>query len=181
MTLKEAKDKALKLMDEYSSRGTPSEDPDLKLKLNDFFDIAQKHMAQIKKIPREYMVPVIQADIETQYEMPEDFMSFSGMLVNGKHGNIGRWMGSVLILPPRAPDVVVQYSAYPQTIGANTLETYKFEISKDAQEAMPYWVAAQPLIAEPFVIDYKDLMAMYDRMVANLETRTPGVVRVVVL
>ena len=52
MTLGEAKNKVYMLLDEHSTGGEIEHDRDLELKMVYFFDIAQKMLAQVRKIPR---------------------------------------------------------------------------------------------------------------------------------
>lgn len=173
MTLGEAKAKALKLMDEYSSRGNRVNDPDLSQKLNAFFDTAQKQMSQVKKIVRRYTVPITPG--QTEYPMPDDFMQLRRVWVDGAPKNVGQWFGSLLVLPDgESREIIVEYCAYPADITDTTADSYVFEVSRDAQECMPYWVAAQPFIADNFVVEYQDLMGIYDRMTAALDTQMPG-------
>ena len=173
MNLGEAKAKALKLMDEYSSRGARVNDPDLEAKLPALFDIAQKQLAQIKKIVRRYKVPV--AAGVTDYPMPEDYAGLRRLWVDGKPGAAGTWFGDVLVLDAQeSRTIMVEYNACPADIPDDAPDSYEFEIARDAQECMPYWVAAQPFIADNFVVNYQDLMGIYDRMAAALDTRIPG-------
>ena len=67
MTLGEAKDKVIKLMDEYSSGGNKTIDKDINLKMNAFFDAAQRNMATIKRIQRRYVVPIHPPDNDEKY------------------------------------------------------------------------------------------------------------------
>lgn len=178
MTLGEAKSKALKLMDEYSSRGARVQDPDLEAKLPALFDIAQKQLSQIKKIVRRYDVPVSPG--VTDYPMPDDYAGLRRLWVDGQPGTAGTWFGNTLTLSgDETRNIMVEYNAYPTDIPDDAPDDYEFEISRDAQECMPYWVAAQPFIADNFVVNYKDLMGMYDRMVAALDTSIPGSAAVV--
>jgi hypothetical protein len=50
MTLGEGKRKVLMIIDEYSSGGTLTKDDDINLKMNDFFDLAQRDVANHKPI-----------------------------------------------------------------------------------------------------------------------------------
>ena len=173
MTLGEARAKALKLMDEYSSRGNRVTDRDLELKMNSLFDTAQKQVSQLKRIIRRYELPLEEGVRE--YPMPEDFGALRRVWADGEVKTVGRWFGPLLELPEgEKRKIAVEYYAYPADITDETPDDYIFEVARDAQECMPYWVAAQPCLADNFVVEYEDLMGMYDRMAALLDTRPPG-------
>lgn len=177
MTLGEAKEKALKLMDEYSVNGVLVNDEDIKSKMVPFFDTAQKNLCQVKKIPREYRVPVETGAAE--YPMPGDFLSLRRVWVDGQPGSPGRWLGSTLLLPAgEGRDIRVEYNAWPADIPPDAPDSYAFEIAPDAQECLPYWVASQVMLTD-FVVDYQPLLNLYDRMVSMLSTAQPGSIVIV--
>ena len=55
-TLKQAKITALQLIDEFSNNANLTDDDDIKLKLNNIFNIAQIEACQIQKIRKEYSI-----------------------------------------------------------------------------------------------------------------------------
>ena len=71
MTLGEAKNKVYMLLDEHSAGGEVEHDEDIEKKMTAFFDTAQKTLAQIRRIVREYALPLAMG--KTAYEMPPDF------------------------------------------------------------------------------------------------------------
>ena len=177
MTLGEAKDKVIKLMDEYSSGGNKTTDKDINLKMNAFFDAAQRNMATIKRIQRRYVVPLHPPDNGEkyiEYPAPDDFYMPLRLWADYETISIGKWIGKSLVLPAgETRRVELEYFAYPAPITEETPDSYEFEIDPDAQECMPYWVAAQQLVVD-LVVDYRSLLAIYDRMVATLNTAIPG-------
>ncbi|MCK9218286.1 MAG: hypothetical protein M0P77_10290 [Firmicutes bacterium] len=62
------------------------------------------------------------------------------------------------------------YFAYPKSIDDDTLDDYELEIDMEAQEAIPYYVAAHVLMDETSL--YTTLLAMYNNKLANLDDRT---------
>ena len=82
MTLGEAKDKVYMLLDEHSAGGVIEHDEDLELKMAYFFDIAQKLLAQVKKIVRCRTVVPVPGRVE--YAMPADFRSVFRIWRDGK-------------------------------------------------------------------------------------------------
>ena len=65
----------------------------------------------------------------------------------------------------------VEYSAYPVEINDTTLDTYEFEIDIEAQEAMPYKVAALCIYLEnPGA--YGTLMQQFQAIMLNLTNKT---------
>lgn len=176
MTLGEGKKKVLELMDEYSSGGQVALDADIEKKMTDFFDIAQKEVAKIKKIRRTYAIE--REAGKTAYAMPEDFMELEAVYVDGVQRTRGlSWRGKQLILPAwLRGKVEVDYFAMPATIPTNAENDYAFEVDEDAANAMPFFVAAQQLITD-LIIDYGALYALYQACLSTLDTTRPGGIR----
>ena len=58
MYLKDLKNIAMQLIDEYSTEKSPTEDEDIKQKLNGMFNAALFEVAQIKKILKVYQFSI---------------------------------------------------------------------------------------------------------------------------
>ena len=175
MTLGEGKTKVLKLLDEYSSGGTVTNDPDINAKMADFFDTAQKEMAGYKKIIRstDYVVDKGEGDF-TFYELPADFGKTFRVWLNGKLVAGFPVIGGRLAIPHNVSGVVIfEYFAIPQTINSNTADSYEFEVSEDAANCLPFYVAAQHLMPD-LVVDYSAFWSMYNNMRATLDTSLPS-------
>ena len=172
MTLGEAKNKVYMLLDEHSAGGEIEHDEDIEKKMTAFFDMAQKTLAQIRKILREeVIVPTLG---KTVYAMPENFYSLYRIWADGKNATRRfRLMGGKLVIPEGYAEVTVEYFAVPQTIPADAPDSYKFEIAPDACECMPYYVAAQQLLPD-LVMDYGAMLQMYNYQVSLLRTTQPG-------
>lgn len=174
MTLGEAKDKVYMLLDEHSAGGEVEHDQDIELKMNRFFDMAQKQLSQIKKIVKIRRFTAVSG--RTEYTMPSDFRSVyrvwrDGSPATGRY----RWRGGRLLVPERdaGREITVEYFADPATIDADADDEYEFEIAEDAAECMPYFVAAQQLLPD-LVMDYSGMLQMYNMAVGMLDTTIPG-------
>ena len=133
MTLGEAKNKVYMLLDEHSAGGEIEHDEDIEKKMTAFFDMAQKTLAQIRKILREeVIVPTLG---KTVYAMPENFYSLYRIWADGKNATRRfRWMGGKLVIPEGCAEVTVEYFAMPQTIPTDAPDSCEFEIAPDACE-----------------------------------------------
>jgi len=174
MTLGDGKRKVLTLIDEYSSGGQVTADEDIGAKMADFFDMAQKQVANIKRIVHLYTVP--RAAGVTEYAMPEDYLRTYRVWRDGEtSGSRYRWKNGKIIIPETddAAIIEVEYFASPTTIDADTPDTYAFEVEEDAAQCMPFFVAAQQLIVD-LVVDYSALLGMYNMMLSTVDTKLPG-------
>lgn len=161
MTLGEAKNKVYMLLDEHSAGGEVEHDEDIEKKMTAFFDTAQKTLAQIRRIVREYALPLAMG--KTAYEMPPDFSALYRVWADGRITRALRWRAGKLLVPEGyAADIVVEYFAVPNTIPQDAPDSCEFEIDAEACECMPYYVAAQQLLPD-LVLDYGAMLQMYDR------------------
>ena len=167
MTLGEGKEKVYMLLDEYSSGGAVTRDDDIALKMARFFDIAQKHVAQIRRIRRSFAVE--REDDVSEYAMPADFLKLIAVWRDGKRWRGYRWKAGKLIIPEgdAAETIEIEYFALPETITDETEDSYEFEVREEAANALPFFVAAQQLITD-LVIDYAGLYAIYNNMLGLL-------------
>ena len=122
MTLGEGKKKVYELLDEYSSGGELTEDKDIELKLADFFDIAQKRVAMVKRIVA--VKTINRTAGKTEYSMPGNFGGLYRVWRDGKVTGKYRWKGSKIVIPERdaAGTIEVEYFKIPETIGAETTD-----------------------------------------------------------
>ena len=173
MTLGEAKNKVYMLLDEHSAGGEIEHDEDIEKKMTAFFDMAQKTLAQIKKILREETIQP-SAGV-TAYDMPDDFYALYRVWADDRPAtNRFRWRNGQIIIPEgSASEVIVEYYAMPNSIDSSAEDDYEFEIAEDACECMPYYVAAQQLLPD-LVMDYGAMQQMYNYQVSLLKTTQPG-------
>lgn len=163
MTLAEAKSKALKLLDEKT-------DKDYKDKLNPFFDMGQQKFASLVK---PFIKTATVASVDGKINLPDDLHLIKRILLNKKPVT-WQYIGSDVYVDTDG-DYLIEYNAYPSKIDINTVDTYEFEIAKDIQQALPYFVAAQCVIKEsdqrPY-ISYTDEM---NSILAAVSQRTPQI------
>ena len=171
MTLGEGKRKVYELLDEYSG-GAQQVDADLEAKMADFFDIAQKKLAQVSRIYRTRTLER-QSGI-TEYELPEDCLELCRVWRDGRPWNGFRRKADRLLVPERTEGALeLEYAALPADISESTTDGYEFEVGEAAAQAMPFFVAAQVLSAD-LVQDAGTLLGLYQVMVSDLPGGGPG-------
>ena len=174
MTLGEAKNKVYMLLDEHSAGGEIDHDSDIEAKMTRFFDMAQKTLAQIKKIVKtKKIVPTAG---KTEYALPGDLLGIYRVWKDDRPATARyRFRGGKMLIPERdaGSEILVEYFAFPETIPADADDDYEFEIADDACECMPYYVAAQQLLPD-LVMDYGSMLQMYNQAAAMLDTSRPG-------
>lgn len=176
MTLEEGKRKVLMIIDEYSSGGSLTTDEDIDLKMNDFFDLAQRDVCQYKPILKSREIQLENAAGSYQaFDLPERFQKLYRVWDGDKPitKRVKVRAGKLLLPNLGAGTVLVEYLAYPAAIDASTPDSYIFEVAEDAAACMPYYVAALQLLVD-LVIDYQPPVGLYDRMVSKLDTSLPG-------
>lgn len=175
MTLGEGKNKVYMLLDEHSAGGEVEHDADIELKMVWFFDIAQKMVAQIKRIVKQRKITPVSG--KTEYAMPSDFMGVYRVWRDGRPATDRyMWRGdNKIVIPGRdaGREILVEYFAIPATIPADAGDEYEFEVAEDAAQCMPYYVAAQQLLPD-LVMDYNGMLTMYQMHVGQLDTTIPG-------
>lgn len=173
MTLGEGKRKVLMLLDEYSSGGELTADEDIGKKMADFFDIAQKDMANRKRIIRTREIALTGEGERALYDLPEDF---SGAFRVWKDGRLKQYPivgGKLMAGQKETGTLTLEYFAEPSTIGPDTEDSYEFEVSEDAAACLPFFVAAQQIMPD-LVVDYSAFLNTYYAMRSALDVRLPG-------
>ena len=169
MTLEEAKRKVLMLLDEYSSGGEITVDEDLNAKMNDFFDLAQRDVAAWQPIVRRVSVTL---DGTGSLALPEDVSRVirirrDGIRVSGYEVVDGKLISNA----GDTSTLSIDYIAAPRKITQETGDDYVFEVSEEAANCLPYFVAAQQLIAD-LVVDYGAFYNLYLQTRALLSRST---------
>ena len=164
MTLGEGKRKVLMLLDEYSSGGAITVDEDLARRMNDFFDAAQKDAAAWQPIVRRAQLA---PDETGACPLPPDVQRV--LLVRRKGLRVADWEVSDGRLSVRGASggLSADYIAAPRTIGPETADDYEFEVSEAAANCLPFFVAAQQLVAD-LAVDYGAFYSLYLQMRAAL-------------
>lgn len=155
MTLEEMKKKVLNLIEEISPNNPNlTDDPDIANKINDVINQIQNELSRIKKIAVREEFDVTEGEIEDFDDWLDDFYQLN--LIKGVEHNI--YDKSVEFLSDGT--VQVFYYKYPKQITSETDEDeYKFELSRDVLEIMPYGVAGDLLKS--------DISANYGQVYSN--------------
>jgi len=157
MTLGEAKTRTLKLLDEYSAGGVRTVDRDIELKMHAFFDMAQKDMASHKPIVKCADITLADNDFT---DLPTGFVNYYRVWKDGKQYKRYPIVNGKMYTKKESGTITLEYISEPTTIDEDTPDTYVFEVSEDAANCLPFYVAAQQLITD-LVIDYSALWNMY--------------------
>ena len=164
MTLGEGKRKVLMLLDEYSSGGELTLDEDLARRMNDFFDMAQRDIAAWQPIVRRARLT---PDETGACPLPPDVQRVLIVRRNGVRVPDWEVADGRLSVRGGAAGLTVDYIAAPQTIGPETADDCVFEVSEAAANCLPFFVAAQQLVAD-LAIDYGAFYSLYLQMRAAL-------------
>lgn len=174
MTLGDGKRKVWMLLDEYSVAGTVTKDPDIDMKMNDFFDIAQKDMAQYKRIIRQTAIEMTGGSEDyVGYDLPQDFAQVFRIWKNGRMVDRYPIMGGKIWAKGTENTVLtLEYFAVPTTITPQTGDDYVFEVDELAANCLPFFVAAQQMIPD-LVVDYGKFLSLYNQMKMGLDVSLP--------
>ena len=169
MTLGEGKRKVLMLLDEYSSGGEIAVDADIDAKMNDCFDQAQRDVAAWQPIVRRAGITLdgtgsaaLPADVSRVIRVRKNGVRVSGYEVVD---------GALLSAAGDTSALSLDYIASPSKIAPETGDDYVFEVSEEAANCLPYFVAAQQLIAD-LVVDYGAFYNLYLQTRALLSRST---------
>ena len=169
MTLGEAKRKVLMLLDEYSSGGEVGADADVDAKMNDFFDLAQRDAAAWQPIVRR---AALLLDGTGSMALPGDVSRVIRVRKNGVRATDYEVVDGSLVYPEGDRSLLtLDYIARPEAITPDTPDDYEFEVSDEAANCLPFFVAAQQLIAD-LVVDYGAFYNLYLQMRAMLPRST---------
>lgn len=172
MTLLEFKKKVLGLIEELNPESELlTDDPDIATKINDVINQVMFELARMKKIPDYVSLEVEEGDlvrfeditIDSGYEVYQ-IDTVKGVMHDLK-------ASGTIIKVLEAGTLEIDYFRYPELITANTADTYKFELSADALEIMPYGVAAD-LLKSDVSTGYGEVYAQrYETMLQGLDPR----------
>lgn len=169
MTLGEGKQKVYMLLDEWSSGGEITKDPDIELKMIPFFDTAQKRVAKVERLVK--VMSVKRKEGKTEYSMPGDFAGLVAVWRDGEPTRRYRWKAGKLVIPESDTAAVeVEYYRTPETISEDAGDDYDFEVSDEAAELLPFYVATQNLFPD-LMIDYTPYLLEWEKMLQELEKK----------
>lgn len=172
MTLADMKKKVLRLIEETNESATYTDDPDIKLKLNDVINQVMFELARMKKIPAKTTQTIVSA---TEYDLKNltgfyqlDNVRFVDSDGNEKEVDIN--MNYVSI--PEAGTITYYYYKYPTRITNDTNDaTYTFDLSDDALEILPYGAAADILKSDVSNSYGQIYQQRYETMLQRLDSR----------
>ncbi len=141
MTLLEMKEKTYRLIEELSDELVEklTDDPDYEKKINSCINIIQNELSRIKKIPDKL-----------EYDTNEGFeykMSNNMYQIQKIVGCDYDQIGDLIVFDKDYKDkVTIYYYKYPTEITEDTKDDeYKFELTQDCLEIMPFGIAGDML------------------------------------
>lgn len=165
MDLGTLKDYAVQLIDEFSNKEYKTDDDDIRIKLNNLFNVGQIELSNIRKIRRIFEIKVNKINDYVIYELPNNFKELANIYCSPDNEIQYRIQEDVhdkrIKIKSKIPDVVeIEYYSIPSIIDDNTNDNYKFEIDIDAQMLLPYYVAAD-ILKSDVSADYTSFEAKY--------------------
>lgn len=154
MNLGDAKNVALKLIDEYSLRGviqSSGTNADYALRMNALADLAQKEISDKVGIGATYTISQNQAPdlIENgnyKYLLPSDMKDYRYCTVSDYRYYDYIMRDGYFIVGANAPqDYVLHYFRYPTTINDSTPDSYTFEVDSFTHEIIPFYIGGMLL------------------------------------
>lgn len=168
MTLLEMKKKVLQLIEEIDDSKELTSDPDIAAKLNSVINQVQFELARMKKIPACETVEFKASEPFDLFTL-KDFYQL--MTLRVKNDKAECEMFNNTILASDDCEALVFYYKYPTVITDDTTDDYKFELSRDALEIMPYGVAAD-LLKSDVSTNYGSVYSQrYETMLQRLDPR----------
>lgn len=166
MTLKEQKEKVLRLIEEINPESELlTDDPDISAKINDVINQIQFELARIKKIPSKMEYEVLEGS--EIFTMTKDMYQIY-RIVGAKYEIFGK---EIVFPNDFRGKVTIYYYKFPEAIKNNTQDTYEFELSDDALEIMPYGVAGD-LLKSDVSNAYGNIYSQrYEQMKQQLDPR----------
>ena len=173
MNLLEMKRKVTRLIEEASTTENKiTDDPDIELKLNDVINQIMFEMARMKKIPAYVEMAVVENEIITFEDIAEatDEEVYQIDIVKGIDYELKA--NGTVIKALESGMAEIEYFKYPERITDDTDDTtYKFELSDDALEIMPYGIASY-LLKSDVSNAYGNVYAQrYQQMKQELDSR----------
>ena len=172
MTLGELKKKTLALIEELNIENKQlTDDPDISAKINFVVNQVMFELARIKKIAKFVEMAVNAGDTITFEDIERECGSVVYQLgtVSGVD-HVFKANGTIIKVL-ESGNLEVDCFVYPEKIGADTTDSYEFELSDDVLEIMPYGVAAD-LLKSDISTDYGSIYATrYESMLQRLDPR----------
>ncbi|MFS0904127.1 hypothetical protein AB3N02_13820 [Priestia aryabhattai] len=172
MNLGQVKTRALALMDEYSVDGTlnsETENADYLNRMAVFASDAQFEIADKVNIDASIVYQLEKQDDSVKYhklDLPTNykelkFIYFNDELFEGAYRLVNRqlWISSGYV-----GVLELFYNKNPQTLDAETEDSYEFEVEEHVQHLIPYYVGGQAFSGEKDEISDKLLNLYYGKL-----------------
>lgn len=172
MYLKDLKNIAMQLIDEYSESKEPTEDEEIKQKLNGLFNTALFEVAEIKKIEKVFEFKNNEV-VDEEYKsigLPDDFMQEKKLRYFSTNNNNLKYYiqkDKLKIYKNCLGKFELEYYAIPEEITEDNADDYEFELDLDAQMALPYYVASSVLMSDVSA-NYTAFEAKYNAKIEQL-------------
>lgn len=166
MTLEQMKEKVYTMVEEYNEDADElTDDPDFAAKMNSVINQIQNELARFKKIKGYTTKEVAEGDTIALTDIDKDIYQLD-IIKDVDYELIGN-----NILFNEDGTARIYYFKYPKQITSETQDTYKFELSDDVLEIMPYGVAGDLLksdVSSQYGAVYSN---RYEQMKQNLDPR----------
>ena len=167
MTLKDMKLRALSLIEEINPESEYlTDDIDIQAKINYVIDTKNHELARIKKIAATEKMTVAENEEKNLYEELSDFYKLKNII------GVKYDLFDNIVTFQENGEAKIQYYKYPKLINEETPDTYKFELSRDVLEIMPYGIAADLLKSDVSAQYGKIYADAYNQALQMLDTRT---------
>lgn len=172
MTLEEMKKKVLALIEEINTEeASLTNDPDIEAKLPYVINQIQYELSRVKKIPAYLELDVVEGDLIGFPELKQETKHDVYQLDVVKGINYEYKAQGTIIKCLEDGLAEIEYFRYPTRIDDTTPNTYKFDLSDDVLEVMPYGVAAD-LLKSDVSNAYGNVYAQrYEQMKNQLDIR----------
>ncbi len=167
MTLKEMKEKTLRLIEEINPDSELlTDDPDISAKINDVINQIQFELARIKKIPAKTEIEI--SDDNKIFNMTDEMYQIFRIIGASSFDIIGK---EVIFPEDFKGKVTIYYYKYPEVIRKDTEDTYTFKLSDDVLEIAPYGIAGD-LLKSDVSNSYGNIYSQrYEQMKQELDVR----------
>lgn len=166
MTLKEMKNKVLKLIEESNPESELlTDDPDISAKINDVINQIQNEISRIKKIPVSKTMEVEENEEIEITDIADDIYQIN--IIRGVENEI---IGNNVVFNEKGTAKIYYYK-YPKQITAETTDDYEFEQTTDVLEIMPCGIAGD-LLKSDISTQYGQIYSnRYETMLQRLDPR----------
>ena len=171
MKLTEMKKKILKLIEEYDKDNNTdfTNDPDIATKINDVINQVMFELSRIKKIPDYIEKEVTKDELVRFTDITTEYEIYQLDIVKGIKYEY-KAQGTIIKCLEDGK-LEIEYFRYPERITDTNANIYKFELSNDVLEIMPYGVAGDVLKSDVSNA-YGNIYAQrYEQMKQQLDIR----------